>query len=518
MGEQSIVARSARRGVATMRIVVATFGSLAAVTLPMLALRENLDKAHVALLYLLVVFATSAFAGRRFGLALAGTAFLLFNFLFLKPYYTLTITDPFDWLILLFFLLTSAVAAQLLEYQRRQTVLAEERGVELDRLATLGAETLNAPRAELALAAIARVIQTAVGVDRCELYVQLDDQPLRLVADTQPLDSQPDPEPDAQGLVQYIIKTGNAAMERPDFTVHVVDMRADRRDDTRGPVRSLALPLTIRSLTLGVVRVSGQEPIQLSESQMRVLNSLAYYASLGVERFRLERTEATAEELRRLDRLKDALLAAVSHDLRTPLTTIKGIAHELSLNGATRAQDIEEEVGRLTSLVDSLLELSQLNAGALPVHVEMNTVDELIGVALDRCEIVLRNRAVHVSSDEPDLISGTFDLSHSVRIVVNLIENAVKYSPHSAPIDIASRVVGDRIEVSVADRGVGVPVGERVRIFEPFYRVPGATVDVRGAGLGLSIAQRLARAQGGDLRVEERTGGGSTFVLSLPAL
>jgi len=147
---------------------------------------------------------------------------------------------------------------------------------------------------------------------------------------------------------------------------------------------------------------------------------------------------------------------------------------------------------------------------------ELNTVDDLVGAALQRAETVLRDHPVETDISQGAMIAGRFDFGHTLRIVVNLLENAAKYSPARAPIAIGAERRDGEIRISVSDRGPGVPISARDRIFEPFYRAPGATPDVRGAGLGLSIARRLAEAQGGALAIHERQGGGSTFVLSLP--
>jgi two-component system sensor histidine kinase KdpD len=488
-------------------------------TLVMLAFRARLDKVHVALIYLMVVLGGSAAGGRIVGITLGVTAFLVFNVLFLPPYNTLSLADPLDWIVLFTFLVTSVVAAELLDRLRRNATLAEARTTELDRLATLGAETLNAARAEQALSGIAAVIRQTVGVEKCELFVwESDEMELRRIA-VSPTDPASDPATaEPTELLKYVASTRRSAIEREDGTLHVVD---ESQEEPTPPVarlaRAFAIPLTARGQTVGALRISGLVPFSLSPDQWRVLTALAYYGALAIYRLRLERAEETTESLRRADRLKDALLASVSHDLRTPLTTIKGIAHEISRQGQPRAAVIEEEADRLSSLVDGLLEMSQLNAGALRVEPEFNTVDDLVGVALQRAETVLRGHPIETRIADDELIAGRFDFSHSLRILVNLLENAAKYSPADAPIVIDAERRDGQMLVKVSDRGLGVPVSERDRIFEPFYRVSGATPDVRGAGLGLSIARRLAEAQGGSLSIQGREGGGTTFVLALPA-
>src|SRR5215204_1477570 len=151
---------------------MAWFGALVVVAVLMLLVRSRLDKAHVALVFLLVVLGGSAAGGRALGISLAVAAFLSFNFFFLRPYFTLVIADPLDWLVLVTFLITSVVAAQLLYRATATTEAAIQRAAEVDRLATLGAETLNLPRPEDALRAILDVIRTTLGVTACDVFVQ----------------------------------------------------------------------------------------------------------------------------------------------------------------------------------------------------------------------------------------------------------------------------------------------------------------------------------------------------------
>jgi len=256
----------------------------------------------------------------------------------------------------------------------------------------------------------------------------------------------------------------------------------------------------------------------LDAPRLRFLEALAYYAALGVERVRLVAEAEHADALREADRLKDALLASVSHDLRTPLTTIKALAHSIGAEGDERAVTIEEEADRLNRFVADLLDLSRLAGGALTVSPEITAADDLLGAVWQRVSGALGSRTLEVSldPDEP-LLVGRFDFVHSLRVLVNLIENALKYSPADAPVELAARRSGDTLEFLVDDRGAGVPVAERERIFEPFYRPSGSPPDTNSAGLGLSIARRLAEAQGGSLRYEPRDGGGSRFVFSVPA-
>jgi two-component system sensor histidine kinase KdpD len=281
----------------------------------------------------------------------------------------------------------------------------------------------------------------------------------------------------------------------------------------------LLLPLVVRDHTVGVLRVASAGGIALAPAQARLLIALAHYAALGVERMRLVESAERAEADRRVESLRGALLTAVSHDLRTPLTTIKGIAHEITHGGdRAGAAIIEAEADRLDGLVGDLLDLSRIHAGAVRPQLAVNTVDELIGMALQRAAGMLHGRSVEVDLPAGDLMAGRFDFTQTLRILVNLLENAAKYTLPGTAIGVRVRRTDYCLIIAVLDRGPGVPIGERDRIFEPFYRPPGTPADVGGTGLGLSIARGLAEAQDGTVRYEPRAGGGSEFALELPAV
>jgi two-component system sensor histidine kinase KdpD len=241
------------------------------------------------------------------------------------------------------------------------------------------------------------------------------------------------------------------------------------------------------------------------------LNWLALIAFLGtgiVSAELLYRVQAErAHTLEAAHRAKDAVLASVSHDLRTPLTTIKALAHEIAEAGDDRASIIEEEADRLTALVAQLLDLSRLTSGANVVDLQPNEAEDLLGAAAQQVAGRLNGREllIKVSADDA-LLFGRFDFSQTLRALVNLIENAAKYSPPNAPIELTARRDDQWLVFSVADRGPGVPVEDRDRIFEPFYRRADSEPDVSGAGLGLSIARGIAQAQG-SITLSEREGG-----------
>ena len=491
---------------------------LAVTTAILIPFRADLDKAHITLVLLLVVLGAGAQGGRVLGVGIGAASFLIFDWFFLPPLHTLVVANPLDWLVLIAFLATSIVAAQLLHREQESARMAGARADEVDRLATLGAEALAAARAEDALAAVAAVIRESTRAESCTVYFA-GERGMQFGASSPPradgVGAVPMPP-----LVDWVATERAPAAETAEGTSRLGRAHTPVREIVResdNAVRAILVPLTVRQQTVGVLRLEGGSVAHLDDSQWRFLDALSYYAALGTERVRLAADVARVEALREADRLKDALLASVSHDLRTPLTTIKALAHELGALGDERSQIIEEQADRLNRLVADLLDLSRLSAGAMPRHLELNAVDDLLSASLQDTEPLLKDR--ELIADLPvdgAMLVGRFDLALSIRVVVNLIENAIKYSSPGTTIRLAVRRDGQKLLVSVSDTGPGVPAGEEERIFTPFYRPAGERPDAGSAGLGLAIARQMAEAQSGAVRYT-RMPAGSTFTLELPA-
>ncbi|HVR62584.1 MAG TPA: DUF4118 domain-containing protein [Polyangia bacterium] len=229
------------------------------------------------------------------------------------------------------------------------------------------------------------------------------------------------------------------------------------------------------------------------------------------------------EQDARTEEMRSALLSAVSHDLRTPLGAITGAATTLrdgsaALPDAQRAEllaTICEEADRLDRLVRNLLDMTRVESGALEVKREWVSLEELVGSALARVEARLEGRAVRVALP-PELPLVSADAVLLEQLFINLFENVAKHTPPDAALEVTARVNGEALLVDVADRGPGLPAGSEARIFEKFYRGPGAASP--GAGLGLAICRGIAAAHGGAISAENRPGGGALFRLRLPSV
>jgi K+-sensing histidine kinase KdpD len=236
-----------------------------------------------------------------------------------------------------------------------------------------------------------------------------------------------------------------------------------------------------------------------------------------IERLSAEASHAAA--LREAAHFKDILLASVSHDLRTPLTSIRALAQDAAASGDANSAIIVAQTERLGKMVAHLLDMSRVNAGASPMTIELNTAEDLVGAVMEEMNGAdgLDRVRVEIDYTAPALV-GMFDFVESLRILTNLLDNALLYSPASTQVDLSAMRAGEWLVFSVADRGPGVPIGDAERIFEAFYRHASTSSSVHGTGLGLAIARSLAEAQGGAVDYSPREGGGSVFALKLRAI
>ena len=278
--------------------------------------------------------------------------------------------------------------------------------------------------------------------------------------------------------------------------------------------------------THGVIGVLGVKPASpnsyMSPDQRRTLDAFVNQVALAIEGARLAEQARQTELLEATEKLQAALLNSISHDLRTPLVSITGALSSLdedspALDEEVRKSLIEtarEEAERLNRLVGNLLDITRLEAGAMHLHREPCDVQELIGSSLEQIGTPLKNRQVKVDI-APKLPLITVDFVLFSRVLVNVIDNALKYSAPDKPVEIKARASHQYLEISVADRGEGIPVEDLERIFDKFYRVQRPD-NVSGTGLGLSISKGIVEAHGGCIQAENRRGGGAIIRVQLP--
>lgn len=506
------------------RVWASAFAALVLTTAGLHAFRGDLQQAHVVLVYLLVVLAGSAYGGRALGFVLAVLGFVSIDYFFQSPFDRLSVDDPLDWFILIAFLITAAIAANLLARAQMAAEIARDRTDEVARLSQLGAELLGTGTAETALAAIVNKVrettnaETAVVFHRVGSGSEQDLETLAMCGERSDITKSDALNSMMRGEILAISAAGDIHTSFAE-----VGGVGHMRKPVNDPIRKLMVPLRIHDRVVGVLGIGGDSQLRLDEDSRPLLHALSYYAALAVERVSLVAQAEHAEALRERVRVREALLASVSHDLRTPLSTIKLLAQDLVNRrdvdvASANAMVIEEQADRLSGMVNNILDLTRIRSSAFPVYPEVNAAEDLVGaVARQVTGILGIHELVRQINQAGPVLLGKFDFVQSQRILANLIENAVRYSPRDAPIVFCTSRVDDALVLSISDSGPGVPVTERELIFEPFYRRPSAVADIGGVGLGLYIGRALAEAQGGSLSYLPRPEGGSVFVLRLPA-
>jgi two-component system, OmpR family, sensor histidine kinase KdpD len=296
---------------------------------------------------------------------------------------------------------------------------------------------------------------------------------------------------------------------------------AGHNTDTLPTARARYLPLKTAKAVVGVLGVF-LEP-SVSPERRRLLEAFASQGALAIEAIRQAEQAREAQLLREKEKLQSALLNSISHDLRTPLVSVTGALSSLKddsglLDKKAQRELVEtalEEANRLNWLVGNLLDMTRLESNALYLKKEPCDVQDIIGVALSQMRERLRSRETQLDIP-PDLPLMSADFVLIVQVLVNLLDNAVKYTPAWEPIEVCARQHGEMVEIEVADHGKGIPPSAFEHIFEKFYRVNDLPEDASGTGLGLSIVKGIVEAHKGIIEVQNRPGGGASFRFSVP--
>lgn len=433
----------ARRPPLLLGIAAAALG-VALTTLVLYALRDVAPVVSLGVVYLVVVLAIASVWGVWLGLGTALASALAFNFFHIPPTGRLAISGGENWVALVVFFVAAVLASSLTELARRRTVEAEQRRQEADLSAEMARLLLRGGRLEETLPAVGERLARAFDASSASIVA-------RAVDGTFPL--------------------------------------------REGPRQ------------IGTLTVDAPEPV-LRRIQTRIVPALEALLAAALERDALMADAVETAALRRSDVIKTALLRSVSHDLRSPLTAILTSAEALKLSAEERvelAEGIEEEATRLSRLIDNLLDLSRLEAGAAEARPEWSSIEEVLTAAAEHVpdgdfKLVVDENVPPVRADAAQL----------ERAFANLFENAFRHSG-GHPVSVRARDVGGRVLIRVVDRGPGIPKAHQERIFEPFYRSGS-----RGSGLGLAIVRGFVEANGGRVWVESLPDQATSFVVELP--
>jgi two-component system sensor histidine kinase KdpD len=447
----------------------------------------TLNQTTVALTLLLAILGIAAGWGLTEAILASVFAVLCFNYFFLPPVGTFTIADPQNWISLLAFLLTAVIGSQLSVRAKRRAAEAVERQLEVEKLYALGQAMLFLGDLRNLAREIVNLFIRTYAIPAVAFFSKVEDSFFRSGPQTLVLSDQQLREA--------------AALDEPMVDEH----------------RRIALvPVRLGGQEIGSLGIAGNT---LSRG---ALNAVAYLIAIGIERAHALEEASRIEVERQGEMLKSAVLDTLAHELKTPLTSIKGaLTHLMDKEHDDEEKELltlaNEETDRLGSLITEIIEMARIEAGKFQIQRRRSTVSEIVSAALRDFATPLRNRHVALRIDDtlPD-VEVDFDLIQQA--IKQILDNAVKYSPPGSPLEIRAEAREGKVIVSVTDHGKGIDDQEQRRVFDKFYRGSQWRQEVPGTGLGLAIARGMVEAHGGNIWMVSQPGKGSTFSFSLPAL
>ncbi len=506
---------------------------------------------NISIVYLLVVLALATVRGRYAAILAAVVAFLSFDFFIVPPLYTFVIYHVEEWIALFVFLIDAILTGQLAVALRERAEQASRRERETRILYDLVRVTNREAEPERQLHTIAQAIAdvfSSWGVRDCAILQPDATGNLQVQASAYQPVEQITLSSDEKSIASMVMAHGRSmGLYEDDSRASSTFARVAQRIIVHSTAAGRAvhgslrlIPLKVGQQAVGVLRlriwdderrVPRDEGLEDEYDHAPNARTTFFWTFLDqatslVERARLQRENLRIEVLQRTDVLRAALLSSVSHDLRTPLTTIKAAASSLLQedvrwdNEARRgfAQSIEHEADRLNRLVGNLLDMSRIEEGALKPEKEWYSLKALIHDVLGRLRPLLEGRTVHTHLTD-DLLLVELDYMQIDQVLTNLIENAVRYTPAGSLIDVSAHIEGEQVMLSVADRGPGIPPADLERVFDKFYRVlqnQHSAGYPSGSGLGLAVCKGLVEAHGGRIWAELREGGGLVVCIELP--
>jgi two-component system sensor histidine kinase KdpD len=488
-------------GATEPREFVFAAAAVAACTLVSAALRSVFSPVNLVMFYLLGIVAIAMRSSRRAALLACIASVAAFDFFCVPPYLTFAISDTeyvFTFLVMLVVAITVSTLTIRIRAQAAYAVDRESRTQALYRLA----RELTGDLRDFEAARIATEITREVF--GCRVVIFLCETGGKVSFRRRTTDDLPVPRAE-EGVAQWVVDH---------------QQRAGKGTDTLPGSSALYVPLRGSRHVLGVMAVLPENGAMAPE-QIHLLEVFATQIALALERSQISEQAREAKVRMETEQMRNSLLSAVSHDLRTPLASITGAASSLLSHGhqldeKTRRElmeSIEQEAHRLSRLVNNLLEMTRLESGAVEIRRDWHSIEEIAGAALHRLEPALAGRPVRVDMPaELPLVSVDGVLLEQV--FINLLENAAKHTPEGSAILISASAGRNQAIIEVADRGPGFAPGEETRVWEKFYR--GNTGDVRGAGLGLAICRAIVTAHGGTIEAENRAGGGALIRMAIP--
>jgi two-component system sensor histidine kinase KdpD len=495
--------------------------AVAAETALLLPFRSSLYPAQAMLLFVPLIIVVGRFAGLRASAAAAILAFLAADFVFVPPYFHLSVTASGDWVTLLIFLLVALSVGLQTSTIRQRERAAVQREREITLLSRLSSTLVSEDSVDEMAGFIVGEVVSVLGTERAAVYVRAPGGGTALLAQGGAMSASVDERALADWVMLNDKAIGLPQTRDPSIGPHPVSVSAD--EVLPGiTAEGVFLPLQTGESLEGVLFARPLAGSEASTQAVRRLVAVANLAAAFLERRRLEEEAARTAALRESDRLKATFVSSVSHELKTPLAAvtarITGLLEEGEDCSAGRVREeleaAAEDLSRLDSSIGDLVDVSRLESDAWRPQPELWDVGELLGTVASRIPVASRPRVrFEVAEGLPQV---RVDFRQIVRAVSTMIDNAIAYAHGTAPVVVGARAQGSDLLVWVEDRGPGVTDDEKQRVFEKFYRGTASAAAPSGTGLGLTIAREIARAHGGHVWVEDAAPHGARFVLSLP--
>ncbi|ODA39464.1 sensor histidine kinase KdpD [Desulfosporosinus sp. BG] len=478
---------------------------MTAMTLVVSPIQSFLGPINISMLYLLPVLLSAARWGKLPAIVTAGMGVVIFDFFFVPPFHTFTV-DDFRYVIsFVILMIVGFVTGTLSGRLKNQIKYSRHREQQVSALYSLSRDLTAVDRLERVLDSIARKIADT-----------LDGQVVLLLPD------------ERDKLVLSQSSSSDHFMTESELAVatwvYVRGLKAGQGTETLGSANALYLPLTTEQGTQGVLGICfNNQAESVNPEQIRFLDAFAGLAALAINRIKLADEARQAHTLAESERLRTALFNSLSHDLRTPLASIIGAAtglledHDAVYSREARQdllQTILQGAERMNRFVNNLLDMARLESGMLKLNKDWCDIQDIIGVAINRLDIVLAKRLldINIPAGLP-LVYADYVLIEQV--LVNLLDNAVKYSEPDSKITISVRQIEMKLEIAVANRGTRIPETDLSKVFDKFYRLS-SPLQVSGTGLGLSICKGIIETHDGDIWAENNELGGVTIIFNLP--
>jgi two-component system sensor histidine kinase KdpD len=475
-------------------VSVAVMAAVTAVELPM---RSAMSPANLVMPYLMAAIVIALRWGQTAAIISSVIGAVLFDYSFVPPYFTFAMTDLQYVMTLLGMLAVSLVTSALAGQVKAQADAAADREAHTAVLYSLSRSLATVRSPDQVFRVVERHIRETF---RRQVAIFLPDN----------------------GALTLRLRSPEFAISDEGRSIASQVFQTGRPSDVERSAKSSYFPLTTARGTVGVIGIQATETSRhFSPTDLRLLEAAATQAGSAIERELLAEKARQAQLLEETDRLQQALLNSISHNLRTPLASITGalssLAEDSSRLGEHARQELVEtargEAERLNRFVGNLLDMTRLEAGAMRIRIEPCDVQDVIGAALAQLGEAGRQRSIAIDAPA-SLPLVPMDFVLIAQTLVNVLDNAVKYSPPDAPITVRAEAHDRDLDIVVTDLGVGIPAGDLDRVFDKFYR--GAQTGVTGSGLGLSICKGFVEAHGGCIRAESQPAKGTKVRVTLP--